>query len=228
MSGTLSATTASALAPILQTITGVGSAGSTAYNLYNQYQNQQYQNQLRSFAQDPAKMNAYAAKFTQPLTAGLTAGVANQAQADLATRGLTDSPEISQQVYAQAIAPYVQQNQQQGYQNALQALQVGGGAIPPAQRQQQSLSALAKAFSQFGGGAGGAGGPGSLPTPADYLRTMGTQPQQLDPSQWNPGAAPPPIDTSGWDLGGGGQPDLTSSYQPDYGALTSGAGDTGG
>lgn len=224
MSGTLSATTASALAPILQTITGVAGAGSTAYNLYNQYQNQQYQNQLRSYAQDPAKMNAYAAKFTQPLTAGLTAGVANQAQADLATRGLTDSPEISQQVYAQAIAPYVQQNQQQGYQDALQALQVGGGAIPPAQQQQQSLSALAKAFSNFGG----AGAPGSLPTLADYIRTMGTQPQQLDPSQWNPGAAPPPIDTSSWDLGGGGQPDLTSSYQPDYGALASSVGDTGG
>lgn len=217
----------SAIQPVLAPALQVAQLGSTGYNLYNQYQNQQYQNQLRSFAQDPAKMNAYAAKFTQPLTAGLTAGVANQAQADLATRGLTDSPEISQQVYAQAIAPYVQQNQQQGYQNALQALQVGGGAIPPAQQQQQSLSALAKAFSQFGGGAGG---PGSLPTLADYLRTMGTQPQQLDPSQWNPGTAPPPVDTSGWDLGGGGggQPDLTSSYQPDYGALTSGAGDTGG
>ena len=38
--------------------------GSTGYNLYNQYQNQQYQNKLRSYAQDPAKMNAYAQQFT--------------------------------------------------------------------------------------------------------------------------------------------------------------------
>ena len=139
------------LGPILKDASGVAQAGSTAYNLYNQYQNQQYQNQLRSYAQDPAKMNAYAAKFTQPLTAGLTTGVANQAQADLATRGLSDSPEISQQVYAQAIAPYIQQNQQQGYQNALQALQVGGGAVNPNLQSTNSINSLAKIFSQLPG-----------------------------------------------------------------------------
>jgi hypothetical protein len=210
MSGTLSATTLGALAPILKDATGVAGLGSTVYNLYNQYQNQQYQNQLRSLAQDPAKMNAYAAKFTQPLTAGLTAGVANQAQGYLASRGLSDSPQISEQVEAQAIAPYIQQNQQQGYQDALQALSVGGGAINPALQQQNGLTALTKAFSQLSP-------PGSSPSPAtlqDYLRTFGTQSQQLDPSQWNPGAAPPPIDTSSWDWGASA-PDM-STFQPDY------------
>jgi hypothetical protein len=207
----------SAIQPELKAGTEVAGLGSTAYNLYNQYQNQQYQNQLRSYAQNPAKMNAYAAQFTQPLNAGLTAGVANEAQGYLASRGLSDSPQISQQVEAQAIAPYIQQNQQQGYQNALQALNLGGGAIPPQLQQANGLSALTKAFSQLGA-------PGSSPSPAtlqDYLRTFGTQPQQLDPGSWNPGAAPPPIDTSSWNWGS--SPDM-SAFQPDYmGDLSAGS-----
>lgn len=197
-----------AIQPELKVGTEVAGLGSTAYNLYNQYQQQQYQNKLRDLASDPAKMNAYAAKFTQPLTAGLQKGVANEAQGYLASRGLSDSPQISEQVEAQAIAPYIQQNQQQGYQNALQALQIGGGAIPPGQQQQSSMDALIKAFSRFGA-------PGSSPAPAtlqDYLRTFGTQPQQLDPSAWNPGTAPL-IDTSSWDWGS--SPDMPA-FQPDY------------
>lgn len=207
-----------AIQPEIKAGTEVAGVGSTAYNLYNQYQQQQYQNQLRSMAQDPTKMNAYAAKFTQPLTAGLQKGVANEAQGYLASRGLSDSPQISEQVEAQAIAPYIQQNQQQGYQNALQALQVGGGAINPALQQQNGLSALTKAFSRLSP-------PGSSPAPAtlqDYLRTFGTQPQQLDPSQWNPGAVPPPIDPSSWNLGNT-TPDM-SAFQPDYmGDLSAGS-----
>jgi hypothetical protein len=136
----------------LKDVGQVAGIGSTAYNMYNQYQNQKYQNNLRSYAEDPAKMNAYAAQFTQPLTAGLQTGVANAAQADLATRGLTDSPEISQQVYAQAIAPYIQQNQQNGYQNALQALKVGGGAVDPSTQSANTISALAKMFAGTGAG----------------------------------------------------------------------------
>jgi len=156
----------------LGSLGGILSLGSTAYNLYNQYQNQQYQNLLRSYAQDPAKMNAYAAQFTQPLNAGLTASVANNAQAYLAQRGLSDSPQISQQVEAQEIAPYIQKNQQTGYQDALQALNIGGGAISPALQQQNSLAALTKAFSQYGGGGGGgnpsANAPGALPSAQTY------------------------------------------------------------
>lgn len=108
------------------------SLGSAGYGLYNNYENQQYQNLLRSYAQNPAKMNAYAEQFTKPLTAGLQAGVANQAQAYLANRGLSESPQISEEVESQAIAPYIQQDQQQGYQDALEALGLGGGAQPQA------------------------------------------------------------------------------------------------
>lgn len=199
------------LAPLLTDATGAASLGSTAYNLYNQYQNQQYQNNLRSYAQDPAKLNAYAAQFTQPLNAGLTAAVNNQTQAQLAQAGLSESPQIAQTVEAQAIAPYIQQNQQQGYSNALQALNLGGGAIPPGQQSAANLSALTKAFSQLGGlgslkqllnlvGQGNAQA-GSVPTPSDNLPfQIPTEPtQSFDFSSWQPDYG-----ASGGSSGGGG------------------------
>jgi hypothetical protein len=202
--------------PELQAGTEVAGLGSTAYNMYNQYQNQQYQNQLRSFAQDPAKMNAYAAQFTQPLNAGLTTSVANNTQAYLAQHGLTDSPEIAQTVQAQAIAPYIQQNQQAGYQDALQALQVGGGAVNPNNNSANTISSLAKMFA----GGGGTTAPGGLQALQNYLRTMGTQAPQLSGVGAPSGPAPGPVDTSGWDSGA---PDMSSFYQPDYSA---GGGDS--
>lgn len=184
--------------------------GSTGYNLYNQFQNQQYQNNLRSYAQNPQKLNAYAQKFTQPLTAGLTQGVANQTQAYLANRGLSESPQISEAVESQAIAPYLQQQQNQGYQDALQALGLGGGAIPPGEQKQSAQNGLASAF---------ANAPGSLPQPggaAGYALTFGNQNQQL-PSQYQPIASePPPIDISSWY---NGQTSYDPSiFQPSYGS----------
>ena len=182
--------------------------GSTGYNLYNQYQNQKYQNQLRELSSDPAKMNAYAEQFTQPLTAGLQTSVANQAQADLASRGLTDSPQISQEVYAQALAPYVQQNQQNGYNNAIQALGLAGGAISPSTSSANTLSALTKAFSQLGG----AGGGNAALQRLLQLARSGGVPQTTSPDLGgiNP-TEPQTLDLSGF-------------YQPDY--ATAGGGDT--
>lgn len=198
------------LAPALQ----VAQIGSTGYNLYNQWQNQQYQNTLRSDAQNPAKVTALAQQYTQPLTAGLTAAVNNQTQAQLAQSGLSESPQIAQTVEAQAIAPYIQQNQQAGYADAIQALGLGGGAIPPQIQGANNLSALAKAFAQLPGGAKG------LPTLQDYLRTFGTQAPQLNPAQFNPGAAPSPIDASGLYQA----PDLSSIYQSDPATYSSDGG----
>lgn len=155
----------------------VASLASTGYSLYNQYQNQQYQDLLRSYAQNPAKLNAYAQQFTQPLNAGLTTSVANQAQASLAQSGLSDSPQVAQQVYAQAIAPYIQQNQQAGYQDALQALNLGGGAINPATQQANNLAAITKGLSSLGQ----LGGSGINPAVFAQLMQAGTvQPTQVD------------------------------------------------
>ena len=187
----------SSIQPELKAGTEVAGLGSTAYNMYNQYQNQQYQNQLRSFAQDPAKMNAYAAQFTQPMTAGLQTGVANNTQSYLAQRGLSDSPEIAQQVQAQAIAPYIQQNQQNGYQNALQALQVGGGAVNPNTQSANSISALAKAFAALSGPQT----PGSLDSASQLTRLL----QLAQPGAASGGSLQPTSTDSG---------DQSIPYQP--------------
>lgn len=183
MDGITSALSSLSNSGVLKDVAGVASAGSSAYNLYNQYQNQQYQNKLRSLAANPAAVGQLAAGYTQPLNAGLTTEVANQTQAYLASRGLSDSPQISQQVEAQAIAPWIQQNQQQGYQDALQALNLGGGAIPPQLQQQNSMDALTKAFSQLGGG-----GTGISPALFQELMQQGTvAPASIDTSSaWLP------------------------------------------
>jgi hypothetical protein len=196
----------SSIQPELQAGTAAASIGSTGYNLYNQYQNQQYQNNLRSYAQDPAKMNAYAAQFTQPLNAGLTSAVANNTQGYLAQRGLTDSPAISQQVEAQAIAPYIQQNQQSGYSNALQALGLGGGAVNPNNQSAASIAALAKAFASLPG-------LGKL-TPAQmnsFIQGGAVQPAQLSQSTYTPDYS------ASADLSAVSMPQLSSDvYTPDY------------
>ena len=201
------------ITPLLGPATQVASLGSTGYNLYNQYQNQQYQNTLRQDAQNPQKVNALAAQYTQPLDAGLTAAVNNQTQAQLAQAGLSESPQISQQVEAQAIAPYIQQNQQQGYNNAIQALGLGGGAIPPQLQQQNSLSALAKGFSQLNG-------PATLSGASALARLLqlaqpgasATTPQTASPYTGDTGSSPaiPYQPTDNFDLSG--------FYQPDYSA----------
>jgi len=71
-----------------------------------------YQKYLRSLSTDPAKMSAYVQGFEKPLDQGLVSGVNNQVQAFGAERGLSTSPQIMQQIEAQALGP-LQQNQQQ-------------------------------------------------------------------------------------------------------------------
>ncbi len=208
MEGITSALSSIASSPATKGALDLAQVGSTGYNLYNQYQQQQYQNKLRQLATDPAAVGKLAQGYTQPLTAGLQKGVANEAQAYLAQRGLSDSPQISEQVEAQAIAPYIQQNQQQGYNLALQALGLGGGAISPGQQQQTGLTALTKAFSQLGG-SNGSGGTDPNVALQNYLRTFGTEAPQIDQTQWNYGPEPTaPID-------------MSSFYTPDYAVVGS-------
>ncbi len=107
---------------------------------------------------------------------------------------------------------------QQGYQNALQALNLGGGAIPPQLQSASSLAALTKAFSQL---------PGSNPYPGASALTNLMQlvnagnvnnPQQTTPSYLDSSSYISPVPDNQ-------AIDLSSIYQPDY-ANT--AADTGG
>jgi hypothetical protein len=202
-----------AIQPAVQPAAEIAGVGSAAYNLYNQYQNQQYQDTLRQDAQNPAKVTALAQQYTQPLNAGLTTSVNNQAQAYLAQRGLSDSPQISQQVESQALAPYIQQNGQQGYADAIQALGLGGGAVNPNNQAPNSIAALAKMF------AGQQSNPGALNGASALTRLL-----QLA----QPGSNVMP-QTQAPDLGDQSIPyqptqslDLSSFYVPDYSASGSG------
>ncbi len=135
----------------LSDILGAAKIGSTGYNLYNQYENQQYENKIRDLASNPAKLAAYAAQFEKPLTAGLTSAVGNNTQSYLASRGLSSSPQISQEVEAQAIAPYVQQEQQDAYKTALEALQLGEKSVSGSSASGNALSSLSSLLSKLGG-----------------------------------------------------------------------------
>jgi hypothetical protein len=110
----------------INSLLGLAGAGSNIYTgIESAQQNQKIassQQYIRDLVQNPAKMAAAAAGYTAPLTAGLTSGISNEVQANLAERGLGSSPAAYVQQLTQALAPYIQQNQQMGYQDLLTAL----------------------------------------------------------------------------------------------------------
>jgi len=98
-------------------------------NIYSGIQQMQENNRLlgaqkyvTSLLQNPTKMAAATAGYTQPLTAGLTSDITNQVQANLAERGMGSSPAAFTQQLTQALAPYIQQNQQTGLNALMQSL----------------------------------------------------------------------------------------------------------
>src|SRR5271154_1425828 len=118
----------------LTSILGLAGAGS---NIFSAIQNQQQisqaqgaQKYVNSILQNPAKLQASAAAYTQPLAAGLTADLSNQVQGNLAERGLGSSPAAYTQQLTQALAPYIQQNQQYGMNDLLQSLGILSGQKP--------------------------------------------------------------------------------------------------
>lgn len=90
----------------------------TGFGFLNNLLQQRRYNRIQDIAADPQKAARYTQSLERPLAAGLTAGVENEAQAALGERGLSQSPAISQAVYAQALAPYLQQQQALAAQEA--------------------------------------------------------------------------------------------------------------
>lgn len=113
------------LASILPALQGIMGVVSTGAGLYNSYENAQQQNKIRGILDNPTKMQNFVKGYTQPLQAGLLQGVENQAQGYAAERGLASSPAQEQQIVSQAVAPYLQQQQNQAWQEAMQALGLG-------------------------------------------------------------------------------------------------------
>lgn len=170
-------------------ITGGAGAISNFINSrkQNSYLNNQlaYQKLLMQMANNPQLLRDRVAGFQKPLDQGLVSGVGNAVQANLAQRGLGASPSIANDVFAQALAPYQQYNQDLAVQEAFQSLGLptNSGAVPQFQ-QPQDLAMIIKNLLDF---KGGAPSPVSLPTGGPNV----ISPQSNDPS------VGPPTDDQG-------------------------------
>src|SRR5215472_9668989 len=80
----------------------------------------QNQRNIQALTNNPALLAQKVAAAEQPLNQGLVAGVENQAQAGLAERGLGTSPQIANEVFAQALGPYEQENRMAALRSILQ------------------------------------------------------------------------------------------------------------
>lgn len=172
--------------------------------------------QLEAFRQQQALQQKYAnmtpqqfaegiGAFQRPLSAGLTSGVSNVVQANMAERGLAQAPGIFSQVMAQALAPFQQQTQQQALEAYFKSLGLPIEAAPkspsmpytPYPVKQSTPAIWQQLLSMFNGGGkvnvpySWSANPGRIPTP-------GSVPTDVQPT---PGSLTPP-DVYG-DTGGG-------------------------
>jgi hypothetical protein len=175
----------------LTALLGLAGAGTNIYSgIQNTIQNQRQaaaQKYVQNLVQNPTKMAAAAAGYTQPLTAGLTEDIENTVQGSLAERGLGSSPAAYTQQLTQALAPYIQQNQQAGQNALLSAL----GLIPgmrPATFPMTNLAGILKQL-QLPSSSSPANQPSLLDpnTGGDPLGLNAPPPVTLppDPGTWN-------------------------------------------
>lgn len=122
------------------------------------------------YSKHPEAISAIAAKLQQPLSTGLTQGVGNVVNAQMAEQGLSQAPGIQSQVMSQALAPYQQQNQEMALQAALQAIGLPAEALA-AIRGSMNPSGMASIFKNLQLGGGGGSPPASatseFPWPMD-------------------------------------------------------------
>jgi hypothetical protein len=147
------------------------------------------------YSKHPEAISAVAAKLQQPLSQGLTQGVGNVVNADLAEQGLSQAPGIQSQVLSQALAPAQLQEQQMALQAALQAIGLPASALQSIQSVMGQPNAI--------GGIGGIGGSGGGSNPLAFLQAM-----------FNPGS-----------LSGDNDPGITLSSGGSGGGGGSGSGD---
>jgi hypothetical protein len=152
---------------LLQTgIAGAGEAG----NILQQVKANQYRDFVMGLLNNPGRLATMTNQLAAPLSGALTQSVENQVQGNVASRGLGQAPGIFAANESQALAPYVQQNQNTALQSIMQALGVPAGTFG----QQSNLSPLfTSLFSQTPKMI-----PGQNTTPA-------------------PGLTPPPVSTGG-------------------------------
>ena len=117
--------------PLKAGLTGIGALQS----ILAERKRNEILNQYLGLANNPEASAAAIRSMTQPLDQGLVQNVGNQTQAYLAERGLSESPQISESVLSQSLAPYEQQNQQTAmneyYRNLALGLQASNPALLP-------------------------------------------------------------------------------------------------
>lgn len=144
----------------LKGIEGGTLAAGEVGNIMEERKRLAYQNFVMDLLSHPEKLAAMAAKIQQPLNNGLVQGVNNRVQGDMAARGLSQAPGIFAASEGQALAPYVQQNQQTAMQAVLSSLGLPAGTFG----QPQNLSSLMTLFAKPQGGSAPA--PGLTPDPS--------------------------------------------------------------
>lgn len=92
--------------PLSTILTGAGGLES----LLAEKKKQDILNRYLDLANNPAKSEAQIRSLVAPLNASLEKSVENSVQGYLGSRGLSESPQISEAVLSQSLAPYEQQN----------------------------------------------------------------------------------------------------------------------
>lgn len=172
--------------------------GSNIYSDIQQAQeNSTYKNAqsyLANLMQNPTAFNTAAQQYIQPLNQGLVTGITNQTNAQLAERGLGGSSAITQQTLAQALAPYIQQNQQAGQNTLLSLLGQTGALRPSGANPMTNITQLLASLRGGTTGAPAAGGTG----------LAFTNPAAIVPTGSTPSVPWAPLDLSGSSETGGG------------------------
>lgn len=110
-------------------LTGGMAASGEVGNILEEKKKADYQNFIMGILKNPAKLAQMTAQIQQPLSQGLTQSVDNGVQANLASRGLSQAPGIFAASEGQALAPFIQQNQQTALQAVLQSLGLPAGTF---------------------------------------------------------------------------------------------------
>ena len=168
---------------------GLGTLGGLA-GLVNQYslaaKEKKALDQSLWYSKHPQAISALTSQFTRPLDTGLTKGVENVVNANLASQGLSQAPGIQSQVLAQALAPYYQQNQNTALQEALAAIGLPAEALQSLQSTQGNQAGIASLLK------------GLFPQNAAVFNTAGTSPDFNDPGiTFGPGSGAPGSDVPG-------------------------------
>lgn len=111
--------------PWVKLLTGGLLASGEVGNILQSHKQNAYQDYVLNLIKNPAQLSSMVTSATRPLDNALVAAVTNQTQAQAAERGLAQAPGIFNTIESQALAPFVQQNQQLAQNQVLAAMGLG-------------------------------------------------------------------------------------------------------